>query len=162
MDFRTYIEQQQVRRVGHRSPVSLAPGATIAEAVDLMRRRSVGCLLVVEDDRLVGIFTERDLLCKVLAKDAAAFTKQKDILLGEGEAARKRLVMQADGALKQKLDAYVKVQGLYAAEIGTQRWVPNVVIGATGSSTGGGAQTLIDMFTAKAAQDLSLDLSMKK
>ncbi len=72
MDFRSYIEKQQVRRVGHRSPVSVAPSASIADSVKLMRRRSVGCLLVVENDELLGIFTERDLLRRVLAKDAAA------------------------------------------------------------------------------------------
>jgi CBS domain-containing protein len=72
MDFRSYIEEQQVRRVGHRSPVSVVPDASVAESVKLMRRRSVGCLLVVENDELVGIFTERDLLRRVLAKDATA------------------------------------------------------------------------------------------
>lgn len=72
MDFRSYIEQQQVRRVGHRSPVSVAPSATIAEAMQLMRRRSVGCLLVIDDGALKGIFTERDVLRRVLAKEATA------------------------------------------------------------------------------------------
>ena len=72
MDFRSYIEQQLVRRVGHRSPVSVAPNATIAEAMKRMRSRSVGCLLIVDDGALKGIFTERDVLRRVLAKDATA------------------------------------------------------------------------------------------
>jgi len=37
-----------------------------------MRRRSVGCVLVEEEGRLRGIFTERDLLRKVLAKSGGA------------------------------------------------------------------------------------------
>jgi CBS domain-containing protein len=47
----------------HRVPVT----CTVAEAVDVLRRERVGCVLVVRDGELVGIFTERDLLTKVLA-----------------------------------------------------------------------------------------------
>ena len=36
-------------------------------AVMAMRREGVGCLLVCEGERMVGIFTERDLLRRVLA-----------------------------------------------------------------------------------------------
>jgi CBS domain-containing protein len=32
-----------------------------------MRRENFGCVLVCEADKLVGIFTERDLMCRVLA-----------------------------------------------------------------------------------------------
>jgi len=49
-----------------------------------------------------------------LEKEAAEFEKKKQILLGEGEATRKRLVMQADGALQQKLEALVKINANYA------------------------------------------------
>jgi CBS domain-containing protein len=36
-----------------------------------MREANVGCLLVTDAGRLVGIFTERDLLTRVLAKELA-------------------------------------------------------------------------------------------
>jgi len=42
--------------------LQLAPEDTISAAAALMRNRSHGCALVCRDDRLVGIFTERDLL----------------------------------------------------------------------------------------------------
>lgn len=45
----------------------VGPGTTIAVVVALMRRERVGCVLVCEDERLVGLFTERDLLRRVLA-----------------------------------------------------------------------------------------------
>ena len=41
--------------------------ATVADAVDLMRQANVGCVLVCDADRLVGLFTERDLMTRVLA-----------------------------------------------------------------------------------------------
>lgn len=42
--------------------------ATVEDAVKLMNEYEVGCLVVVEDGKPVGIITERDLLKRVLAK----------------------------------------------------------------------------------------------
>jgi CBS domain-containing protein len=38
------------------------PDTPTLEAIDAMRRNKVGCLPVVEDGKLVGIITERDLI----------------------------------------------------------------------------------------------------
>jgi len=46
-------------------PITLPPTATVAEAVDQMRRKGYGAVLVVEGGVLVGIFTERDVLNKL-------------------------------------------------------------------------------------------------
>ena len=72
MDLRTYIEEQKVRRVGHRAAVSVAPDKSIEGAVGLMRSRAVGCLLVTEGSLLRGIFTERDVLRRVVARGSSA------------------------------------------------------------------------------------------
>jgi CBS domain-containing protein len=61
--------REPLRLLGPRSPLCLAPDATLAEAVGLMREHHVGCILAVEDDRLVGILTERDLLLKLEGRD---------------------------------------------------------------------------------------------
>ena len=42
---------------------------TATEAVKEMNRHKVGSVLVMEGDRLVGIFTERDVLARVVAAD---------------------------------------------------------------------------------------------
>lgn len=99
-----------------------------------------------------------------LEKEAAEFTKQKEILLGQGESERKRLVMSADGALEKKLEAYVSVNAKYADAIQNYagNWVPTTVMGGAGSGNVNGAQTLIDMLTAKTARELQLDMSVKK
>jgi CBS domain-containing protein len=68
MDFRSYLDSEKVGSVDYRPPVWVAPTATVAEAVDLMRRQAVGCVLVVDRGRLAGIVTERDVLHKVLAR----------------------------------------------------------------------------------------------
>jgi CBS domain-containing protein len=47
------------------------PETTIAEAASLMSQRRVGSTLVCADDRLLGIFTERDIL-RAVSQDASA------------------------------------------------------------------------------------------
>lgn len=46
--------------------VTLAPGARIAEAIQLMQQHRIGAVLIVEQEKLVGIVTERDVIMKVL------------------------------------------------------------------------------------------------
>jgi CBS domain-containing protein len=45
---------------------AVAPQTTIAQAVARMNERRIGSLLVMDGDRLVGIFTERDVLTRVV------------------------------------------------------------------------------------------------
>jgi CBS domain-containing protein len=45
-----------------RDLITVAPSATVAEAATLMGERHVGSALVLEGDRLAGIFTERDIV----------------------------------------------------------------------------------------------------
>jgi CBS domain-containing protein len=42
---------------------------TIAEAVAEMNKKRIGCIVVVDDGRLAGIFTERDVLRRVVGAD---------------------------------------------------------------------------------------------
>jgi CBS domain-containing protein len=45
------------------------PEATVSDAARLMRSHRVGAVLVVKEERLVGIFTERDAVFRVMALD---------------------------------------------------------------------------------------------
>ena len=47
---------------------SIAHNATVFEAIEMMDRRNVGALLVMEADRLVGIISERDYTRKVFLR----------------------------------------------------------------------------------------------
>ena len=49
-----------------RSVFSVLPSVTISEAVAEMNRQRVGCMLVIDEGRLVGVFTERDVLKRVV------------------------------------------------------------------------------------------------
>lgn len=50
-------------------PVTLSPSASVREAAKKMAEYLIGSILVMDGQSLVGIFTERDLLNRVVAKD---------------------------------------------------------------------------------------------
>jgi CBS domain-containing protein len=49
--------------------VACTRSATVRQAIDTMNQRRIGYVLVVEQDSLLGIFTERDVLTKVATRD---------------------------------------------------------------------------------------------
>jgi CBS domain-containing protein len=61
------LKVESVSRLLPTPPLQLSPSQTVAEAVALLRKEQVGCLLICEANKLVGIFTERDLMRRILA-----------------------------------------------------------------------------------------------
>jgi acetoin utilization protein AcuB len=61
-DYNRVFEDTPVGKVMTRTLVSTTPEARLAEAVDLIYSRKLGCLPVLEGDRLVGIITVVDML----------------------------------------------------------------------------------------------------
>jgi CBS domain-containing protein len=55
---------------------TIQPGATVLEAVREMNQKRIGSLLVTDQDRVVGVFSERDVLCRIVdrERDPAATT----------------------------------------------------------------------------------------
>lgn len=47
-----------------RDPIIVSPTATVADAVRAMNEHHTGCVLIGREGRLLGIFTERDVLTK--------------------------------------------------------------------------------------------------
>jgi PAS domain S-box-containing protein len=59
----------------------IAGSATVREAVELMASRDISCLVAMDNDNVVGIFTERDLLKRVIAlKRNPAQTILQDVM----------------------------------------------------------------------------------
>jgi regulator of protease activity HflC (stomatin/prohibitin superfamily) len=102
---------------------------------------------------------QKELEVARLEAQAAEQTKRKDILLGEGESQRRKLVMAADGALEKRLATYEHVNDAWAAAIKDYNYqlVPSVMMGGDGKVPH--ATDLTDMIRAKFAHDLSLDFS---
>lgn len=98
-----------------------------------------------------------------LEKEAAEYYKAKLILEGEGEAAKKRLIMTADGALTQKLEAAVKMAGYWATA-----WQNNgasivpIISNGGGSSNTNAVQDFANLQNMAIMKQLGLDFTIKK
>ncbi len=108
--------------------------------------------------------TQAEMRRKVAEEDVktAELRKKQMILEGEGEAAKKRLVMNADGALKQKLDAWLKSEEMkwnaFAQFKGNL--VPLYQSG-TGGKNGTNAMQYMEIMGIKAMKDISLDMDTR-
>jgi CBS domain-containing protein len=67
MELARNLKVDSVSRLRPTTAHRVRPEQTVAEAVQLMKQHGVGCVLVCRGDELVGIFTERDLMRRVLA-----------------------------------------------------------------------------------------------
>lgn len=106
--------------------------------------------------------------------------QQQDVLASEqeaiarlnranAEAEARELLIEADGALAQKLETYENVMKVAFTEFAKVKWAPDVVMGGS-SGTGEGATSagnptgiatdFMTLLTAKTAQDLQLDMSI--
>lgn len=59
------ISREPLRVLQPASPVAVSPTTTVGEAVRLLAERNIGCVLVVSDEKLLGIFSERDALLRI-------------------------------------------------------------------------------------------------
>lgn len=125
--------------------------------VDAQRAKEVAVITAeknVEVARQIKLEAEQKKL-------AAVEYKQEQILRGEGDGEYKRIVMEADGALAQKLVTYERVMTRFAQAVEKQKWVPEIQMGGASTDGGSNAMTLIEMMGVKAAKDLSLDMNVK-
>ena len=66
--------------VRNQNPLTLPTGTTVKQACESMRDRRIGAVLITDKDRhLLGIFTGRDAVCRVLAEGRDS----KKVTLGE-------------------------------------------------------------------------------
>ncbi len=66
---------QRIRSVMERKKVLTAPPETsVSRAAELMAMKNVGAVMVVKEEHLIGIFTERDAVFRVMAKGLDAKT----------------------------------------------------------------------------------------
>src|SRR5207245_7194925 len=49
--------------------VAVSPFTTLAQAIEAMKNDEGGCVIVSDDGRVAGIFTERDLLTKIVGEN---------------------------------------------------------------------------------------------
>ncbi len=108
---------------------------------------------------------QQELEVAKLDKIAAEEYKQAKILRSDADAKAAKLLIQADGALKQKLATYEKVMMAWADAYTKQRPTPDIVIGGgagNGSGSLNSAEQFMNFMSIKALKDLQLDLKTDK
>jgi CBS domain-containing protein len=64
-----------------RKVLKAAPDTLVSEAAKLMAAKEAGAVLVVKDENLIGIFTERDVVFRVVARGLdAQVTRLADVM----------------------------------------------------------------------------------
>ena len=67
--------------IAQQTPVTAPAAMTVRTAAAIMKERRVGAMMVVEQGQLVGVFTERDALCRVVAEGRdATITTLGDVM----------------------------------------------------------------------------------
>ena len=72
----------KVKDVMHKGVDWVSPETPVAELAKLMQAHDIGCIPIGEDDQLVGMVTDRDIVCKGLARKDfdAAKTTARDVM----------------------------------------------------------------------------------
>ena len=76
------MTQRAIRSiVEHREVITAPESMTVSEAATVMKEKKAGAILIVNEGKLTGIFTERDALYRVVAegRDAKA-TRLADVM----------------------------------------------------------------------------------
>jgi CBS domain-containing protein len=67
--------RDRIERLWPKTPATVAPDTPVADVLTKMVGASIGCVMIVDGGKLVGIFSERDALMK-LNTDAQKFAKR--------------------------------------------------------------------------------------
>ena len=60
----------KVKEAMHKGVDWVGPDTPIADLAKLMRQHNIGAIPIGENDRLIGMVTDRDIVCKGLAEDS--------------------------------------------------------------------------------------------
>jgi CBS domain-containing protein len=72
----------KVKDAMHKGVDWVSPDTPVAELAKLMKGNDIGCIPIGENDRLIGMVTDRDIVCKGLASNNfdAGRAKARDVM----------------------------------------------------------------------------------
>lgn len=70
MSFHEVLKDARIRHLNLPAPPLVAPSTAVSEVIRRMQAVHCPCVLVVEDGKLIGVFTERDVLNKLTGESA--------------------------------------------------------------------------------------------
>ena len=102
-----------------REPYSMKATASVMEAAEFMAQRRIGAVCVLDEEgRLMGVFSERDLLNRVVVK------KLDPVTLKIGEVTSKtRAVIRCDETPHQGLERMEQIGTRHLPVVDGERWV---------------------------------------
>jgi regulator of protease activity HflC (stomatin/prohibitin superfamily) len=107
-----------------------------------------------EKDKAVAVTqAEKDKDVAALALETAKLNAQQTVTSAKADADAKKLAVQANHNLQERIDAYVKVMEAWATAYGNQRQTPDIQLGG---GAGGGTAAAMDFLAVKAARDLQV------
>ncbi len=69
------VMEDNLAQLDHEEPVTVAPDTPALDVVRLMKNSRTGCALVLDGEKLAGIFTEHDVLRKMTPRSAGILPK---------------------------------------------------------------------------------------
>lgn len=75
-----YARMKLLRDIAVRHLVTVDPASTLRRAAQVMTDRGVGCAVAIENERVAGIITERDILHAVAGEQNVDTTKVADVM----------------------------------------------------------------------------------
>lgn len=106
MSFHLNLHTETISQCEPAPPRCLAPSASVREALELMQKHNAGAVLVCHDQRIVGIFTERDAL-KMMAAGASfdgpleKSMTRNPVVLRAGDIVSKAITFMAQGGYRR-------------------------------------------------------------
>ncbi len=82
------IVNEPISVLDPKKPVEVSGELSVREAIALMNEHHTGCVLVVEDGKLAGIFTERDLLRIVQEEIDTATISVREVMTRDPDVLR--------------------------------------------------------------------------
>lgn len=168
---RRIVAQEQRREQEEQKLLAIQTGET-----DIAKRQAQSKVIQIqkttdaETEKQLAIIEANKLREQAqIAKDTAVVNLEKAKLeaqttktLADAEAYAKKAIIEADGALEKKLEAYVQAQSLWADAAKSIK-VPTNVFGGTGSTNSiNSAESLMQMLSIKTAKDLAIDMKIEK
>ena len=105
------LESKIADVIGKQELLRLSPDTSVAEAAKRMAERHVGAMLVCEGEAMRGIFTERDMLERVVAADLSPSSISLEEVMTPDPAsiAADETLLQAIFAMKEHLTRHLLV-----------------------------------------------------
>ena len=82
MAVRTILTQERIRSLRLSEPARVGPETTLGDTIKAMRMAAIGCAIICEGRKVVGILTERDILNTIVGADVDKRLPVKEFMTG--------------------------------------------------------------------------------